>query len=319
MPAPGVEGPPPASAVPILLAVDADAPAPARAARRSSRRHRRLDPVRSPVARHDRCSLPRMRPRAAATIAIVSLLGHTASATAALEAAAILARARAAVSAGGNLAAEFRLEVVTRGWTADRRGRFYKRIGTNGQATLIVFDDPPQVHDVKILSRSTRAGSAQRWLWVPATHRARRVATGTGGRGLFGSDFSASDLEQRGPDVHGILLRREMRRDRDAYVVELTGREDGRPVHEILWVRSDDFRVARREFYEDGALRRVYTADRIRTIDGIPTPVAMTVVNLAAASRSRIRLHRVRHGIHLDPRLFTVAELERRLTELDGE
>lgn len=229
-----------------------------------------------------------------------------------LDAAAILERARAAVEAGGSRSAEFTLEVSAPTWSAKRHGRFYKDIRPDGRASMIVLDDPEPLRGVKVLSQQSRTGSPQQWLYVPSTHRARRIAAGESGRSLFGSDFSASDLEQRRPGLHTALEQREVRDGHDAYVLAITGTEDGSPVDERVWIRTGDFRLVRREFRMNGAPQRIYTADAVQTVEGIPTTVAMTVVNVAGATRARIRLRNVRYGATFDPTLFAAQHLDDR-------
>jgi hypothetical protein len=231
----------------------------------------------------------------------------------ALDPDAILARARAAVDAGGSRSAEFVLEVRAPTWSAERRGRFYKDIRPDGRSSLIVLDEPGPVRGVKILSRQASDGPSHQWLYVPSSHRARRIAGGESGRSLFGSDFSASDLEQRRGGLHTVLERREMRDGHDAYVLAITGIEDGNPVDERMWIRADDFRLLRREFRVAGKLQRIYSAESVEAIEGFPTTTAMTVVNVAAGTRARIRLRNVRYREALDPMLFAVQHLDDRI------
>ncbi len=231
----------------------------------------------------------------------------------ALDPDAILARARAAVDAGGSRSAEFVLEVRAPTWNAERRGRFYKDIRPDGRDSLIVLDEPGPIRGVKILSRQSSGSPSHQWLYVPTSHRARRIAGGESGRSLFGSDFSASDLEQRRAGLHTVLERREMRDGHDAYVLAITGTEDGNPVDERVWIRAGDFRLLRREFRVAGRLQRIYSADVVETIQGFPTTTTMTVVNLAAGTRSRIRLRNVHYLATLDPMLFAVQHLDDRI------
>ena len=230
----------------------------------------------------------------------------------ALDPGAILARARAAADAGGSRSAEFVLEVRAPTWSAERRGRFYKDVRPDGRDSLIVLDEPGPVRGVKVLSRQSADGPSHQWLYVPSSHSARRIAGGESGRSLFGSDFSASDLEQRRAGLRAVLERREIRDGHEVYVLAITGAEDGNPVDERVWIRVGDFRVVRREFQVAGRLQRIYSADVVEAIDGVPTATTMTIVNVAAGTRSRIRLRNVHYGAMFDPMLFAVQHLDDR-------
>jgi hypothetical protein len=230
-----------------------------------------------------------------------------------LDAAAILERASDAVELGGSRSAAFTLEVHAEAWQAERSGTIYKEIGRDGRNTLIVIDGPEQLRGLKVLSRHPVFGPAQQWLYVPSTHRARRVAVGESGRSIFGGDFSASDLEQRRPGLTATLLRRERRDGHDVYVVDVRGMQDEDPVDETLWIRTEDFRLVRREFRVDGRLHRLYRVDALEEVAGIATPVAMTLVNVAGGTRSRVRLHDVRYRVRFDSALFAAQHLDSRI------
>jgi hypothetical protein len=105
----------------------------------------------------------------------------------------------------------------------------------------------------------------------------------------------------------------------DAFVVDITGQDGSGPVHEVVWIRTSDFRLVRREFHAAGVLRRVYSADDLQVIDGIATPVAMTVLDVAGGTRSRIRLTRVRYHADFDAALFAVQHLDSGIMPADAD
>jgi hypothetical protein len=250
-------------------------------------------------------------------LAVLAVAPLRAANAAALDGPAILDRVRATLAAAGNQRADFTLDVQTPAWSARRSGRIYKENGAAARHTLIVFDEPAQFSDMKILSRRPEGGATQTWLYVPAAHRARRVASSENGRGLFGASFSASDLEHRGADVMAAVRRVEPCSGEACWVVDLTGAENGVAVSELLWVRQRDFRVARREFHGRTGLRRVYTADVLEVADGVPTPVVMTIDDRESDARSTVRLRDVRYGVAFDPAVFTVQRLDSRIVSLD--
>lgn len=219
----------------------------------------------------------------------------------------VVRRARQ-VASMTNFRAEFRLDVTTPTWSGRRAGWIYKRLGDDVIDTLIVFQRPPVADGVKILAQRPAKGSIRQWLSVPGG-RTRRLASSESGNALFGTEFDTSDLELPASLSPAAVERTERYEGVEAYVVAMTVTDGDQPHDELMWIRTTDFVLLRREFYLNGQLNRVYRVDRFEEVEGVATPTAMTVTNVATKTLSRVRLRHIDYEPDFEPGLFALARL----------
>ncbi len=68
------------------------------------------------------------------------------------------------------------------------------RDASDGDRSLIAFDAPSDVKGTAVLSHAAPRGADEQWLYLPATHRVKRVSSSNRTGAFVGSEFSFEDL-----------------------------------------------------------------------------------------------------------------------------
>jgi outer membrane lipoprotein-sorting protein len=207
----------------------------------------------------------------------------------------------------------------------DRRGRERVRETRNywrdlrGEAghlrakRLIVFDAPPDIRETAFLvwSRVDPDEDEQRWIYLPALRKVRRVAGRDRGKSFVGSDFNYDDLSDRGleRDEHR-LLRVETRDGVRHYVVESTPREHDSPyARRIEFVDAERFTQSRIEYHDrKDRLEKVLEAEW-QLADDVWAWKRLEMRNVKSGHRTVVEVQEVRHGTGLPDDLFTESSL----------
>ncbi len=219
----------------------------------------------------------------------------------------LVERARRAMPSE-SFGAEFRIDVTTPSWSSRKVGQIFKRKSASGQDTLIVFQRPPAAEGVKVLMQRPLDGRAMQWLVLP-NGRPRRLSTSRSGEALLGTEFTSDDLEMPSALSRAVVTRQERNGGALVSVVAMTVEDADTSHEEVAWIRVDDAVVLRREIYLGSELARVFRVDRMEDVEGVSTPVAMTITNVATQAVSKVSLRHVSYASAFAPSMFTLAQL----------
>lgn len=217
----------------------------------------------------------------------------------------------------------------------DRRGRERKRQAlvlreTSGdlRQTRITYVLPKSVREVTFLSHDYRdpARTDDRWLYLPATRKVRRIPASGRGDHFLGTDFTYEDLQS------------DLKFELADYEFDYGGSEqrDGRVVHTVSGVPVSR-KVARELGYggfvavvdaaswmpleirfddpQGEPLKQIRISD-IRRVDGLWTAHRIQAVNHQTGHRTLFEISRAAYPDGLPERLFTAAALTRGIPEL---
>ncbi|WP_040453449.1 MULTISPECIES: outer membrane lipoprotein-sorting protein [Hydrocarboniphaga] len=67
-------------------------------------------------------------------------------------------------------------------------------VPSDGERSLILFDDPGDVRGTALLTHSHSNGQDDRWLYMPAAKRVKRIVTGNKTGPFMGSEFAFEDI-----------------------------------------------------------------------------------------------------------------------------
>lgn len=197
----------------------------------------------------------------------------------------------------------------TRTWWSDHRG---KPDGLRAKR-LVVFEAPPEVRETGFLvfSHDEPGADDERWVYLPALRKVRRVAGRDRGRSFVGTDFSYDDLADRSLDEDSHrLLRTEEQDGTPVYVVESTPVEEGSPyARRVQRVDGDRWVVTQVEYYrpEDRLLKTLEA--RWQEVDGIWAWERLEMTNAKSGHRTIVELADVEHGVGLPDDVFTETSL----------
>lgn len=110
-----------------------------------------------------------------------------------------------------------------------------------------------------------------RWLYMPALRKIRRISGSSNDDYFMGSDFTYDDMGDRNvdEDTHKILAT-ELFDEMQCYKIESTPKDpDDNYTQKILWVRQDIFVTTKVEYYNDQGLMKILHVSDIQQINGV--------------------------------------------------
>jgi hypothetical protein len=200
------------------------------------------------------------------------------------------------------------------GKVADKRW-YFQRTGSYGNSkSLIRFTAPPEVNGVALLIVNHPDRASDQWMWIPAVGRDRRVALQDRSTRFFGTDFSFEDLEER--DVGQFdykVLGEEPLENARCWKIEARAKsaKSSQYTYSVLWIRQNDYVLARLENFIKDALVRRLEYRRIEAIQGIHTARELQMHDLRRNSRTILGLEKVQYNAPMRDEDFTVQALRR--------
>jgi len=202
----------------------------------------------------------------------------------------------------------------SKGSVADKRWTFH-RLGAHGQSKAVLrFTAPPDVKGVALLIVNHPDRASDQWMWTPAIERDRRIALQDRSTRFFGTDFSFEDLEERDVDQFDYLMLGDDAVEGEAtWKIQSTPRQTKSSQYSksVVWVRKDNYVVARIESYvKDQLVRRLNYAD-IRNQQGIWAARQLEMTDLRRNSRTRLTLDKLEYNAPQKDEDFTLQALRR--------
>lgn len=178
---------------------------------------------------------------------------------------------------------------------------------------LIVFDAPPDVRETALLVWSYRSAGVDddRWIYLPALRKVRRVAGADRGRSFTGSEFSYDDLGDRelDEDTH-VLLRSEDASGRELYVVESSARDPDSPyARRVQWIDALNFTIPRIEYYDDHDRLGKVLHIEWREVGGVWDWRYLRMENVRSGRSTEVEVTEVVHGLGLPDDAFSESAL----------
>ena len=181
------------------------------------------------------------------------------------------------------------------------------------QKYFIYFFQPSDVRDTALMVYKYPAKDDDRWLFVPAINMVKRIAAQDKASSFVGSDFTYEDVSGRDieDDTHEFVKIEETAAlpcaQKKCMKVRSTPRkEDVDYSYKLSWIDAGNYLPLKEEYYDKkGDLYRVFTADEIKDVNGIPTIVRRSMKNLQSGHSTEVAFTRVDYNIGLEDSLFT--------------
>src|SRR5882672_8754605 len=122
----------------------------------------------------------------------------------------------------------------------------------DGDKSLIVFDQPKDVAGTALLTWTHKAADDDRWLYLPALKRVKRIASTNKSGPFMGSEFAYEDLGSQEPEKYTYkYLRDESLDGKDVYVFERYPKgTDSGYTREVVWMDKAEYRPWKLEYYD---------------------------------------------------------------------
>ena len=190
----------------------------------------------------------------------------------------------------------------------------------NVKKNVIVFTMPKDVSGVAYLSFDYPDGEdgvkpdSDNWLYMPAMKKVRRISGSSKDDDFMGSDFTYSDMGDRGltKDTFN-LLGSESVDGFDCWKVEYVAKDKSEKTQRrILWFRKDNYKTVKGEYYDrQNNLARELTCSGIKQVNGIWTTEKMFMKNVQTGHSTVLELKDIKYNLDIDDNLFTVSTIER--------
>ncbi len=185
-----------------------------------------------------------------------------------------------------------------------------KNFGPPGgqQKYFIYFHRPADVKGMTFMVYKYPQRDDDRWLFIPALNMVRRIAARDKTSSFVGSDFTYEDVSGRDiDDDRHDLVKEESVDGRDCFVVKsIPKKQDVNYSYKLSWIDKESFLPLKEEYYDlSGNLYRVFTAEEIKDIQGIPTVTKRRMRNVQSGHQTEVVFKEVSYDIGLTDRLFT--------------
>jgi hypothetical protein len=210
----------------------------------------------------------------------------------------------------------------------DRQGRARERslsvIGLRGRGgagdrVLVRFTYPNDIAGTGFLVWERPGGDDDRFLYLPALGRVRRISGSERQESFVGSDFTYEDIGGRALEDYSYTLLDEGASWLDAsgtrhpaWRLESKARDaDATYPRVVSTIRKDNFVVVGAEVYNRrGERAKAYAVTKLAQVQGIWTVMASTMANEIDRTRTELAVTEARYDIGLAERDFSRRELE---------
>jgi outer membrane lipoprotein-sorting protein len=217
--------------------------------------------------------------------------------------------------AGTDLKARVKMTLLTKEGQQRLRDLMMLRkneVGGN-QRYFLYFHGPADVRGTVLMVYKYPDQEDDRWLFIPALNLVQRVAARDSRSSFVGSDFSYEDVSGRDieADTHKVL-RDEVLGSRQTVVIESVPARKADNAKKLSWIDRVTFLPLKEEHYDvQGALYKVFTADEIQEVQGLPTVIKRTMTNVKTGHKTEVVFENVAYNVGLGDELFTERALRR--------
>ena len=209
----------------------------------------------------------------------------------------------------------------------DRQGRVRERALTllalrsaAGDRTLIRFTAPNDIKGTGFLVWEHPNADDERFLFLPALGRARRIASDETQGSFVGSDFTYEDIGGREFETYTYRLLDDRATwtaadgtTHKVYTLESRTRDaSARFPRVVSLVRQDNFVIVQAEIRNKrDEIQKTYEVRRLEKTDGYWTALEMRMADLLARTSTELVMERVEYDVGLTADAFSRRELER--------
>jgi hypothetical protein len=137
--------------------------------------------------------------------------------------------------------------------------------------SIVRFSAPPDLAGAGFLQIQKKSGDDDRFLFLPALKRSRRISGNLRSSAFMGTDFSLADLDRRDlRDSDAVVQGTEKIGASSCYILSVVPRREDTQYSRIeLWVRKDNFLTLRMRMYDKANVHtKSFEAQEIRRVSG---------------------------------------------------
>ena len=185
----------------------------------------------------------------------------------------------------------------------------------NGKRSLLVMIEPTQVAGTARLISEQEGRTTAMFLYIPATNRIRKLYPIHAHDTFLNTDFTFSDLGF--VDIRGEnrVLGKEQFKGTLTYRVETKPKDSWYYSRIETWIDSETYLPVQRDFYDRAErLWKTMYFENVLTIDGIPTPTVVRMVDHENGTSTEYKTSDVCYGTNVPDEVFKLSELPNALS-----
>lgn len=182
-----------------------------------------------------------------------------------------------------------------------------------GDKSLTRFTYPADISGTAFLVWEHPGADDERFLYLPALARVRRIAGSEAQESFVGSDFTYEDIGGREFDRYTYTLVNDTAENGAAYTLESRAKDaNARFPRVVSTIRKDNFVVIHADIYgKRGDVQKVFDAPRVEKTGKYWTVMAMTMTDVGQKTRTELLVEKAEYDIGLTDDAFTRRELEK--------
>ncbi len=180
---------------------------------------------------------------------------------------------------------------------------------------VMVFHSPASVKNTRFLVLENQGNKDDdKWIFLPALQRVRRIAASEGDQSFMGTDFSYDDMSSLDIDDYTYtLLTEERLGDLDCYVVEAVpvDPDDNQYSRLVTWVEKNNWVNRKVEMYDKkGSLLKILEVKQVESVQGYETPIMTKMTNVQDNHSTELTVQKVQYDESYPDGLFSTRFLQ---------
>ncbi|MGH8528252.1 MAG: outer membrane lipoprotein-sorting protein [Nevskiales bacterium] len=189
-------------------------------------------------------------------------------------------------------------------------------VSADGDKSMIVFDQPKDVKGTALLTFSHKTADDDRWLFLPAVKRVKRIASNNKSGPFMGSEFAFEDLGSQEIEKYKDYkwLKDETVNGLDCFVTErVPVDKNSGYTKQVAWVDKAEYRVQKVEFYDrkNSLLKTLSLKDYASYLNNkYWRPAQMDMINHQTGKSTTLRFSNYQFGNGFSDRDFDQNSLQ---------
>ncbi len=199
---------------------------------------------------------------------------------------------------------------------------FMKKYSANETKMLMFFVKPADVKGTSFLIIEHKERDDDRYLYIPALRRIKRILASGKGGSFMASDFSYYDIgKPKLEDFKYTLLGEEKVNGVDCYVIECLPsnpqiEKDTGYSKIVRWVRKDNYMIVKSDYYSrDWKKFKILDVEKIEEIENVLFATVMTMKDITSNRTSRMEFKNIKVNTGLKDSLFSETSMDRIVIE----
>ncbi|GMO29182.1 MAG: outer membrane lipoprotein-sorting protein [Termitinemataceae bacterium] len=203
-----------------------------------------------------------------------------------------------------------------KGSTSEMLINQYSKDTADGKNRIVIeFGEPAGVRGTRFLTLENKTNADDRWIYLPAAGKLRRIVASEGSGSFMGTDLSYDDISSADRDVakdtHK-LLKEEKLNGTDCYVIESNPKDTSYQYSKMIsWIGKNNSVSYKLELYDKkNTLQKTFETIELKDVQGRLSPWVTKMTTHSAGSFTTIYIKQLAYDKEIPEGVFTTAYIE---------